>query len=41
LERIIQYLFWDEIRRSEELGKPLNHIHHDILRVDEWLHEVK
>ena len=37
LERIIQYLFWEEIRHWEELGKPRDHIFTDVRRVDRWL----
>ena len=37
LERIIQYLFLDEIRDWEAQGKPRNHIYRDVRRVDKWL----
>ena len=39
LERIIQYLFFDEIRDWEAQGKPRNHIYCDVRRVDTWLGE--
>ena len=39
LERIIQYLFFDEIRDWEAQGKPRNHIYRDVRRVDKWLDE--
>jgi len=40
LERIINYLFWDEIRDWEAQGKPKNHIYKDLQRVDKWLGKV-
>jgi hypothetical protein len=40
LERIIEYLFWDEIRDWEAQGKPRNHIYTDLRRVDRWLDKV-
>jgi hypothetical protein len=40
MERIIEYLFWEEIRHWEELGKPRNHIFTDVRRVDRWLDKV-
>ena len=40
LERIIEYLFWDEIRDWEARRKPRNHIYIDIRRVDRWLDKV-
>ena len=40
LERIIEYLFWDEIRDWEAQGKPRNHIYTDVRRVDRWLDKV-
>ena len=42
LERIIQYLFFDEIGDWEAQGKPRNHIYRDVRRVDKWLgHETE
>jgi hypothetical protein len=40
LERIIDYLFWDEIRDWEAEGKPRKHIFTDVRRVDRWLGEI-
>jgi len=40
LERIIEYLFSDEIRDWEAQGKPRNHIFTDVRRVDRWLDTV-
>jgi hypothetical protein len=40
LERIIEYLFSDEIRDWEAQGKPRNHIYTDLRRVDRWLDKV-
>jgi hypothetical protein len=38
LERIIEYLFWDEIRDWEAAGRPQrDHIYLDVMRVDDWL----
>jgi hypothetical protein len=39
LERIIEYLFWDEIWDWEAQGKPRKHIFADVRRVDHWLGE--
>jgi len=38
LERIVEYLFWDEIKDWEACGRPAeDHIYLDVLAVDEWL----
>jgi hypothetical protein len=41
LERIIEYLFWDEIRDWEAQGKPRKQIFTDVRRVDRWLGELR
>lgn len=40
LERIVEYLFWDEIRHWEARGRPRNHIYRDVRRIDKWLGEI-
>ena len=39
MERIIEFLFFDEIRNWEAKGKPRNHIYRDVRRADTWLGE--
>jgi hypothetical protein len=41
LERIIEYLFSDELRHWQEQGEPMNHIFIDVWRVDRWLKKLR
>jgi hypothetical protein len=41
LQEIIAYLIHDERKAWEAEGKPDSHIYNDIIRVDDWLAEMK